>query len=170
MSTPATVSMATVVTNQTLLTSGIPAHSSQLSSSGLCTSICVLTQIYSAYAPPYASPNTASPFLKPRSLSPAKSSMVPLNSTPSVLGACGGTGYFPSLCRRSMRLRPKHFTLIRACACVGFGRSMSVMCRFSIPPLPSLMSGGNQYGSRLFLWSLRRRTYGFHGSHTAFVL
>lgn len=77
----------------TRLTSHTPAQTSQLSSLGLRTSIRRLTAMYSAYAPPYASPNTSSPLFQwwrsssPRPAADPSCSIVPLNSTPSVAGA-----------------------------------------------------------------------------------
>ena len=52
---------ACIAVNQT---SGTPAAAIQLISFGLWRIIFTLTAIYSAYAPPYARPNTSSPFLK----------------------------------------------------------------------------------------------------------
>lgn len=124
------------------LTSGIPAHCSQVSSFGFRTSICVDTAIYSAYAPPYAKPKTSSPSLKPSLPPPSalNSAIVPENSTPRIFEAPGGTGYIPSRCNRSMRLSPKALILTSACDFPSFGLGISVMWRFPIGPLPSLMS------------------------------
>lgn len=117
-------------------TSGTPAASSQLNSLGFRINIFVLTTINSAYAPPYANPNTSSPTSNPcRSSFPSSApspnaSTRPENSTPSVEGAWGGTGYIPIRCSRSMRLRPKALILMRAVVGVlGVGLGMVVRWR-----------------------------------------
>jgi len=40
-------------------------------------------------------------------------SMTPENSTPRIGPACGGTGYRPSLCDKSILFNPNAFTLTR---------------------------------------------------------
>ena len=126
----------------TELTSGMPAHCSHVNSLGFRTSMCVDTAMYSAYAPPYARPNTSSPSLNPSfpPPSPLSSAIVPENSTPRILDAPGGTGYCPSRCRRSMRFSPNALILTRACDFPSLGLGTSAMWRFSRGPLPFFMS------------------------------
>lgn len=59
--------------------------------------------------PPYTSPKTSSPTSNPLPSPPPSpnSTTHPENSTPRIDPACGGTAYFPSRCRRSMRFRPR---------------------------------------------------------------
>jgi hypothetical protein len=67
--------------------------------------------------------------------------MIPENSTPIVLGACGGNGYLPSRCMMSMRFKPKAFTLTTASDLPGTGFGVSeLMKRADAGPLPPSIS------------------------------
>lgn len=92
--------------------------------------------------PPYANPKTSSPTLKSQFISGPNPSITPENSTPIVAGACGGTGYLPSRCKRSIRFRPKALILTRASPAEGAGLGMLSMKRFSAGPVPFLIAGG----------------------------
>ncbi|QBZ62505.1 hypothetical protein PoMZ_11386 [Pyricularia oryzae] len=126
--------------------SGMPAACSWVSPAGLCMSMRALTAMYSA-------PKTASPFLKgmPSASVDAEAekspndSITPLNSTPSVLGACGGSGYLPSRCRRSIRFSPKAETLTRTWPAPGVGLGVSaLMNRADAGPAPPRTSLGGE--------------------------
>jgi hypothetical protein len=92
----------------------------------------------------YTRPNPSSQILKSPVSPPPSPTTHPRNYTPRVLGVHGGVSYFPSLCVKSVRLRPNEWILMSAWDEDGDGLGVLVfMNRLEIGPAPLWISSSN---------------------------